>query len=332
MKKNVIICCSHLYVPTALTFILSHPDITHYIYTNNHSIKLLFEGSLLVDSVLEEPQGLDSFNLFKVHKLKRWIKQQFTEIKPDTILFFHDGYCMPINWYMKNQKDNVQINYCPTYVDNIKRAHINSFIQICSILKDKVLWGINTIPIIGLNKTITPYLDPSFFSLIGANILKIPVDKQLIKNNINLICPTISGINNDAIVFLQCEIVGYSISEEVYINYINRIISSLDTSKCLFKAKPGRTKCYGSENALIKIPDYISASLILNNFKVVIGTSSTVLAQSANEGVLAISLMELIPTQDEKEKKYVIDYLKNLSSYIKFPKTFEELNELINNA
>lgn len=331
MKKNVIICSSHLYVPTALTFILKHQNDSHYIYTSNSSIAKLFENSLLDVKVIKEPPRIDYPHIINSFKFKRWINREIAGIMPSSFLFFHDGYCMPVNWLMKKHCKNIPINYCPTYTDDVKKCKIKTFRQLFYFMSNKLLWGININPKKGLNGTQIPYLSPSFFKQIKAENIEISVDKQLINDNLYKICPSIASSSNKAIVFLQCELVAISISKDIYISYINKILANLDMSECLFKAKPGREKCFGNEQSLKKIPDYISASLILNTFKVVIGTSSTVLAQAANNGILSISLVELIPMQDAKEKKLVIDYLNNLSSNIKFPKSFEEFNELINN-
>lgn len=330
MKKTVIVCSSHLYIPTALSYILKHHEDKHYIYTNNHSITQLFEYSQLNVEIWEEPKFLEFPHILNCIQYKKWIIKRIKNIKIDRFVFFHDGFCMPINWVLKKQRNKTEILYCPTFTDNVTYVHINNVKQIKEVVKNLLFWNIKIIPAIGLNGGIIPYLKPNFFEAINARKIKIAIDEQVISYNMHLICPSISYMEKKKIVFLQCELVGLSISEIDYIRTIDKIIDYVGVDNGMFKAKPGRERCYGKELNLNKIPDYISASLILKNFKLVIGTNSAVLAQAANEGILSISLINVMPFQNKNDRKFVTEYLSNLSPHIKFPQTIEEVLLLIN--
>lgn len=107
--------------------------------------------------------------------------------------------------------------------------------------------------------------------------------------------------------------------------------SLLDLSKLIgqqdvvYKFHPNRN--YDIQNDVKCYETFIPAELIINNVKnSVVGLVSASLRYSAKKrSIKTISCIELVKWIEEKDKLFFIEYLKNWSENILYPKTIEEL-------
>lgn len=323
MDKLLIICSSHLYMPTVLSYILNNNNHHYYLYTDNTSINELFIKSNLNVSVICEPKGVTIWNPWRLISFKRNIFKRINELQIDSLLFFHDGYCMPANWIIKRMSKSKKILYCPLYNDRNTYKKSRTFLAVMDMFLNYLIWNV-TIDPRKVGSLRVPYLSDSFFRSINYSKVTINVDFELLRTNIDIICPHIK-YKQGGIVILQSELVGKYIDSNKYEKIINNIIESIGANNCCFKGKPGRERLFGKESELTKIPSYISANLIIDRFVAYIGTTTTVLAEAANAGIKAYSLLKIIHPEKEEDTNMYISYLKTLSDYIIFPDSVEEL-------
>ncbi len=112
--------------------------------------------------------------------------------------------------------------------------------------------------------------------------------------------------------------------EDVY----NILLKHFPKEKIAYKLHPGRDNDLSMKFG-DKIASYIPAEfLINNNVKIYITPYSSALSQVKNQ--LCISLIDLIPTQNERLKKYIKNRIKKMSvGKLHFPKTYTEFEMII---
>lgn len=329
MKNILVICNSHLYIPATLTLILSNGDKKFVIYTDNTSIETFFQRSELDIKVILEPRWLTLRHPINIMEFKNNIIRNVNRYHVNEILFFHDGECMPANWMLKKLKDKVPITHIPILNDNVKPHKKYDLKQLISIISNYIAWGIKVTPIYGFNNYLTPYLDESFFRKLNCSRLLVDVDYGLIARNLDIISPLFKEKRSE-ILWLQSEMVGGSISQADYISVIDMIIEHIGFNNLMYKAKPNFENSFGLEKQLQSVPSYISANLIVNKFRAVIGTNSATLAESAEKGIPTFSILNLFHYNNENDKDLAIKYLNSLSKRIIYPRSIQELIELIN--
>ena len=129
------------------------------------------------------------------------------------------------------------------------------------------------------------------------------------------------------------------ISEVEYTSTMNKVCSILekhiDASRLRVKQHPNQTKTYGRLKELPQIEQYIPSELCMSHsWKVVIGAESHTLlhATRLSHDAVVISLLNLLSYTDDSVRSYFIDWFKQHSDKILFPKTFEEFEEILCNV
>lgn len=336
--NTLVICGSHLYVPTLLSYMLSKED-RFFICTDRKTIYTLFSKSSLenLSDVYYDKKPYNSIldaivHPFRISRYKRHLLNYYKDKNIHNILFFHEGYCETENWLMLKLCKHVSVLYCPTFnsyelIPHKVKWNLKNIVHICFT---KLIWKHRIIPLCIQRRDPTPFIAPSFFKTIHASVIEIPVDKKMIKKNLNQICPEIKQYEN-RIVILQCDSVGNAFSKEVYEAFINEVINKYGYDLVVFKGHPDWEHRYGNENKCDGVPNYISANIILDKFLLFIGASSTVLSEAANEGVPAISYLKFLPVIDEHVRDLQVAYLKDISENVQFPESKDEFFSLIDN-
>ena len=107
---------------------------------------------------------------------------------------------------------------------------------------------------------------------------------------------------------------------------IARVIKKYGVNDVYIKVHPSFNDYISSENDIDRIPGNIPIDILINNFKIVIGYTSAVLFNAANQGVVAVSLLDYIKPIDRKVADDFKSYLKNnTSKEILYPKNINEL-------
>lgn len=334
--KTLIICCSHLYVPATLSYILNKSGEKFVIYTDKDSLYTLFKNSDFesIDVILEKElfnRVIDYFvHYIEFCRYKRKLLRKFSSMGIDEILFFHDGYCETANWLIMKLSKHARVKYFPVCSS---RANADETLPV--LFKNRVLDVLSYIlwrvPVqrlsIDSGCSYNPFLKQSFFDRIKVETINIEIDEQKISDNFNKICPQFNQKNR--IVLLQNDHVGICVTEENYKNLINKIIKYLTTDHIYFKSHPDRIRTYGDEEKCEMLPNYVSANIMLKRFNCYIGYSSTVIAEAAKAGILSISLMHILPASNVEIANSLEAYLKNISTNILFPKDLNEFFSII---
>lgn len=83
------------------------------------------------------------------------------------------------------------------------------------------------------------------------------------------------------------------------------MINHIGNDKILVKPYPRFPSRYGLENKLKLIPPFIPANVLLSQFDVFIGYSTTLLSEAENEGLIGISLLNYLIPESEMRKKII---------------------------
>ena len=120
---------------------------------------------------------------------------------------------------------------------------------------------------------------------------------------------------------------------------MNNVCSLLEkhqqASQLRIKLHPNQKKTYGRLQELVHIPKYIPSELCMaHSWKVVLGVESYTLLHATRlaHDATVISLLNLLPYHDASVRDHFISWFKQGTSKIHFPKTFEELEEVVCNA
>ena len=326
MERILIACYSHLYMPTTLTIILKNPQYEYYIFTDNISIKKMFDSSQLNVRVILQPfTSYKLSSLFQILNYKKNILSYIRSLNITQIYFFHDGECMPFNWLISKLHNDVKICYVPLFNDNLPLIKFPTYRQVYRAIKTFFFWGIKVRYMV--DRSNNQYFTESFIEMNRISTGRVEIDKKLIRDNMQNICPGIENMK-DKILIVQSEHVGKIIDEKEYIDCINEVINSLGKERFVFKAKPNWEKCYGMENACQHIPSYISANLLVSQFKACIGTTSALLGEACNENVPTYSMLDIFSSLDIEETNRFKRYLQSLDKDIVYPLN---INDLIKN-
>lgn len=336
--NTLVICGSHLYVPTLLSYILNNDDGI-FICTDRKTIFDLFSKSALnniADVYYDEKpykSMLDAFiHPFRIAQYKRYLLKYYKNKDINKILFFHDGYCETENWLMIELSKYATVYYCPTFssIDSISHKIKWSVKNIVHVIFTRLYWKHRIIPLCIQTNNPSPFMAQSFYKKVQSQEIAIPVDMGKIKSSLSLICPDIKKFEN-RIVILQCESVGNAFSKEIYESFINEVIDRYGYNMLVFKGHPDWEHRYGNEVKCDSVPNYISANIILDKFLLFIGASSTVMSEAANEGIPAISYLKFLPTLDDHVRDLQVTYLKGISDSVLYPESKEEFFLMVDN-
>lgn len=322
-------------MPATLTYILENPG-RYLIFTDLKSIDKLFGEMELpnVESYCDEKpfkntkDTLIHYPRFSVYKRKMLANVKGYNI--EKILFFHDGFSYSANWLMTKLCKETQVLFWPISL-SIDQLSGKKHRPIKYVIRDFVTWIEWRYP----NKTRhtkantwLPFMKKTFYKRIGAVEIEKKINFDLIYSNSDKLFPQIKQYE-DRIVLLENERVGTLINEDDYTSQINSLIQRFGKDTFVFKSHPDHESCYGLEKDCDKLPNHITADLIINRFKAYIGYSSTVLATAANQGIPSYSLLKMLPTTDVSKRNGLIYYLDSLSDKVIYPERMEELFKML---
>lgn len=271
-------------------------------------------------------------NLYFVYKYKNKTSSTFGKYRDAEVFFFEVAYCEFAAWLMKKlsiansifYKPNVSINYLK--VDYSLYAILGKWIR-------KAIYSIDFRPLTaGAGK---PYfaLTSAFLNGLKARDFHVDANVEALSKKIMESMPEIKNSN---ILVLCGSIVGNFVEENEYIHHMDTVITYLvkqfGYDKLVVKAHPQSDGYYSKENELKKIPDYFPANLILGNFELIIGYSTTVLIEAANSGKKCISLLNIMKPISQEITESSIKYLNvNSVGHIYYPENLDRFISIIEN-
>ena len=199
---------------------------------------------------------------------------------------------------------------------------------------NKFVYGTKLTTVKMIDKIYALIAGNEYLADIDANPFEIHINFALV----NKIMEDKFNVKKRKILILSSSLIyeyQYSIKKEDYIEIIDEIIDFLiekyGISDLAIKSHPHYLGYLSKENIIEKIEPELPASLIANNFDIVIGYSSTTLTDASHLGKKSISLVNMIKS-DDKSIKFNTTFLKNnmsLDNPIIFPNNLIEFINLL---
>lgn len=332
MKKKVkqmLVCNSNMFVPTVLTEVLRHPQDSYLVISDIKNIVLFMNFLNLCNVDCIDYESLErGLNFIRG---KRNLLNQIDLYDIGQVVFFHAEFGDMANWLIKRLSKSTPIKYCRIY-DKMPLPPYKPFLRAMKIkIKQKVFWGMD-VDILDRGRPI-PSLPDSFFSKICAEIIKMPIDRDIISDYVSkkLSCLKI----HSKFVLLTGTVVTVGLCPpKEYEQLINQVLDLLGIENTVSKCHPRFNDLYGQERLLRQIPSYIPGNVMIESYDCYVGFESTLLVEAAVAGKKSVSLINLLPISVETKKHWIIflDSRLNGKGIIFYPKDIVELEQLLNSS
>lgn len=319
--ESLMICNSNMFVPTVLTEVLGHPENTYLIISDTKSITQFF-NFLSLANVKYIDYGYYK-NRIDIFLRRRRLLKQVMSYDVKKLVFFHAEHGAMANWLIKKLANKLPIKYCKIY-DTIPAPYCKNIVSVVRIkLSQLVYWGTNVDVLFHVRPF--PSLPKSFFSDISAETISMPIDNKLISRMMDDCLKKIKISGNYVLLTGTVVKEGYY-SEDVYTEFINKLISEIGIENLISKCHPRFNSLYGLERELPQIPSFIPGNVLLDNYNYYIGFESTLLVEAAVAGKTAISLVDwLCPSEIIKNGTHdFFDSRLQGRGIIYYPKSMEE--------
>lgn len=331
MENNLYFCLSSLSVPKVISLI-NHNNSSFFIYTNQESIKILFEELYGTEHVLhlENSAKYNNIigNIFFVNSflLKKKIWKIFKDFNNYNIYFFHNAFSYLETYVIKKLSKRNYVFYKPDVCLDFLSSNMNLKV-IINLLIIYINYGILLSP---------RRLDNIYYYIISQRFLK----KNNIQTiNINVDYNKINELTKERLSIAKINIlylIGGSvedeyISEKEYVDKNDKLLNSISKFNITVKLHPRYSKLYSLECNIKNIPSYIPANILISNTDILISYSSAALFEFSNCGKTSISLLKYFKPESEEIRDGTIQYLNtNLSeSKIYYPQNITEIIKII---
>jgi hypothetical protein len=318
-------------VPDTISIIEDNAD--HFmVVTSNESIGKLFKKLYGEEAIwfIKKPKLSKKHpfkSLLNVRRAKKEVQDQIDSYKDNNIYAFFISYCFYEAWMVKRLSKRNTIFYKPAVEVPVHESY--DWLGFLKKYLIKLGYGVDT--------------NFNFFSgvyrpIIGEEYLD-SVDAKTAnpKTNIHYIEDTVSRkfqVKAADILLLVGSIVEMGfVSESDYCKEMDRLLKMLKRHgfTVSLKVHPRFNQLFSLEKKLPQIPSYLPANLILNNFNLVVGYSTSTLFEAANNGKKSISLLKYFTPCNKQKVEDVHSYLKSnleVHSRIIFP---QDLTQLLQN-
>lgn len=324
-EMTLIVCCSHLYVPTMLSLLENNGNCC--IYTDKIDIKEMISFLKIKSDVFFDKDAMTAFHRLGLIKQRKKLMKVWVSHKNITqIYFFHEGYCEAANWLMLQlaKSSDIKFHYVPIarsyFLDKINKAK-----GLSSKLKSLyccVVWGY--MPIFPQEDKNCSVMQQSFYNKLHIKKEEtIEIDSSVGES----ILP--EEFDKNGIVLLENPNLSDLQSEKNYSFFLAKALGPVASDyPVYFKNHPGKTKKVGLENDIAEIPSFISGNMLTRRFRAFVGVNSALLCEAANDGTLSICLAYLVD-MDESVRKEIVRYHRLLSDKVIFPQSIEELINIL---
>tara|TARA_R110002049_G_scaffold2365_2_gene17256 strand:- start:13365 stop:14387 length:1023 start_codon:yes stop_codon:yes gene_type:complete len=333
---KLIFCISNLFIPATLTLIKEAGDKHVLVYTDQKGILEFFESIHLKNVTIYYRQEIYLRKSLKsivgYFKVRNKILKELQSYSFSELYFFHNIFGMIENWLMKALSSKMKIYQIPIFneLQFDKKYTIKS---LKGVLRALVIDKVKVEPLWNGHRFIYRASD-SFFKSIKAKIIKLSIDDAFIKE---IIQDTFRFGDSKMVLLTGSVIELKQVSEDEYIKKINVLIEKIGRKHISAKPHPRLNNRYGFENDLNLIPSFIPANVLFSKFKIFIGYSSSVLSEVADNGGIAISLLDYFkPVSNQYRNTYknylndnlekgIIHYPTNIDSVISILRNNSEL-------
>ncbi len=327
---SLLICNSNMFIPTVLTEVLSHSDKHYLVISDTDNIRKFFEF-LALPNVIYKHYG---FNPKQDGRLgfirhRNELLNYVSQYEIGRVVFFHAEYGAMANWLIERLSKTIPIQYCKLY-DAIPVPTVPfSLRKVKMILSERIHWG-QKMDILSGVTTIFPSLPESFFRKVKAEVIKMPIDNDLI-SSILLGKLKAFNIKGKYVLLTGTAVHNGWYTEDIYTLFINDLIDVLGLERVVSKCHPRYQELYGKERELSQIPSFVPGNVLLESFDYYIGLESTLLVEAAKAGKVAISYIDLLRPNEQRCKSLHAFFENRLQGkgVIHFPTSLTELRECV---
>lgn len=327
--KELHICNSNMFVPVTLTEVLKNPNCQYLIISDTENIKKIFE-LFNIPNISYYHYGFNpkADGYLGFIKKRKELFDYVMHFKIDQVVFYHAEFGAMANWLInKLSKLGIPIKYCKIY-DSMNAPKAPLSLQSIKLwLSEYIYWGQNME--ILQQSYLIPSLPHSFYRKVNAEQITRVVDGNVVSKFISEKLDM--NIRGSYLLLTGTAVKANWYREKEYTVFINRLIDYIGSDNIISKCHPRFSDLYGKEKELRQIPSFIPGNLLIENFNCFIGIESTLLVEAAKEGKIAISIIELLP-MDEQLKKIQKDYFVSRlqgKGVIFYPKSMAELKEIL---
>lgn len=330
MNCKALICNSNMYVPYVMVEVLNNPRDNYVVLSDIENI-ILFFNSICIPNVVCIAYGVNGFA--DIWNSKKTLMAKLSKWDIARITFYNTTYGGLANWLICTlHKQGVAVQHCSLY-PRLPFPKAKWYQCIKLKLINYLMYGVR-MEFLFNGDSFIPELSQRFFKRNEVEIIRKP-------DNIDIATLYFSSYirNNNlkkSVLFLTGSVVESNVvDEDNYVDVTDRLIKTIGFERIMAKQHPRFNKKYGIEKNLPEVPSYIPGNLILSSYDIVIGHSSLMLVEAAQQGKIVISTLFLY-NMGNKEltqncKKYLECRLEE-KGVIYYPSTIQELVRLLHNS
>jgi len=330
--QSIIFCLSYLNVPITFQLIEALKEKNVLIITNIYNIskliKLVYPAASII---LAKNSGLTPFNLYMQ---KQFYRKALRFTKNNDVYFFFVAYGFVESYALKLLSENNKIYYK-------KSVSIPPPIKQFSLMNN--IWKLYLNIMLGVKFDVatTSHGDrrfltsKSFLDQLCINNFDLP--NNMFEVNARLM--NMLKITKRKILLLAGGVVEPGVIEKTEYNQkidslIDYLLQKYGLDNISIKLHPRFLDLHSQEILLHKIPNYVPGNLILDNFDIIIGYSSSLLFEAANIGIKAISTLDYFKPINQNVREHLRVYLEsnlNDGASIIFPNSLNDTCRYIAN-
>ena len=327
---KLILCISNLFIPATLTLIKEAGDKPVLVYTDQKGILDFFESINLKNVTVYYRQELylrkNIKSVVTYFKERKKILIELQSFNFSELYFFHNTFGMIENWLMKALSSNTKVFQIPIF-NELQFGEKHTLKSLKGVLRALIIDKVKVEPLWNGQRFIYRTSN-SFFKSINSKIIKLSKDEVFIKE---IIQDTFNFEDSKIILLTGSVVEMKQVNEDEYIKKVNALINAIGEQHISAKPHPRLNNRYGLENELNLIPSFIPANILFSKFNVFIGYSTATLAEVADKGGVAISLLDYLkPVSDDYRNSYK-NYLNNNleNGIVHFPTNIDSIISLL---
>lgn len=330
---EILICATNLAVPACVSMAKERTGQNIMLITDQPNIDQFFRFIDLPNvKIIRQESDYSSLDILGVLKAKRRIRNLLMSEKVEKVHYFHQAFGGFLNWIISYCHDEYKAKVeFHRVLRNLQYPKANLSLRLLGMLvKQRLFFG--HAPSVQSNGKgmLFPKISEKFAKDNEVKEVIYTPNKSLLMNTTLTLQKKLGiEIDDNVVVLLTGSSVASGIVEEhEYSQKINELISAIGGDRIICKCHPRYNDENEAERRLAHIPSFVPMEFLIHCFHYYIGTHSTILKFAAENGSIAISLMEYITPTDQSQRDRFHDYFKGTD--VLFPQTLQEIINILN--
>jgi hypothetical protein len=338
-KLKIIFCASQLDIPTTITLVEQSKN-NFIIITDTITIFNFLKRNYPKSKIIYflPPKKIFYLNFFLLFKnvlfnlnLNKNIQKLLNSYSNGEVFFTFDCYAHQLAYAVKilSKKNRVYFIYKYKHLFLYKIKF--SFRGFVNKVYLKVIYGIDSYIVDGVSIKYLLLFSRSFFDEISAKKILININNNFLKKTQKKYLT--DKKRNILLLSMYSEILWNILDKEKLNLFLKELLFHTKKKDVYFKRKNLLDKKSAIEKLFFEVPYYIPANICMYNYNVIVGYGSATLFEAANSGIKAISLIDILKTNETMVasclyKKFLLKNLdKNKKIY--FPKSMNEFVKIL---